>query len=136
MIEYLKLLLDFGLVVLVWTVQLAIYPGFRYFQTSDLKIWHPKYSRGISFIVAPLMLGQLGMSIYFLGLNVTSYTIGNLVLVLVTWVITFGWAIPLHKAIDQKAEFSVEVESLIKINRLRALTWTIILLWTIGLLTM
>ena len=52
-------LADFGLLVLIWMVQLVVYPGFKYYQRERLLEWHARYTSRISYIVGPLMLGQL-----------------------------------------------------------------------------
>ena len=54
-------LVDFGLFILIWLTQLVIYPSFTYFREQDLTRWHRKYTRAISYIVMPLMLGQVGL---------------------------------------------------------------------------
>ena len=82
-----------------------------------------------------MMVGQLLLSIYFISINQTAFTVGNLVLVLATWVLTFVWAIPLHKKIDEDDDFSLAIDRLLKINILRALVWAAILIWTIVILT-
>jgi hypothetical protein len=135
MIEYAKLIIDFGLVVLVWVVQFAIYPGFRYFKKSDLQLWHPIYSRQISWVVAPLMLAQLGIAFYMLTVVQSWFVIGNLILVAATWIITFFWAVPLHKHIENHYDFDDQIDQLITMNLIRAWIWTIICIWTIVIMT-
>lgn len=133
MIELFKVLIDFGLLVLVWLVQFAIYPGFKYYSDVNLKRWHPLYSRGISYVVAPLMLAQLALSIYFLiSLPTWVFTL-NLVLVFATWMITFFWAVPLHAKIETVEKPYKALDQLLKVNRLRAWIWTMIFVLSCGL---
>ncbi|WP_235297989.1 hypothetical protein [Portibacter marinus] len=134
MIEYTKLIIDFGLVVLVWVVQFAIYPSFQFYAVEDLKKWHPKYTLGISWVVAPLMLAQLGVAIYLATIHQSLFIIGNLALVIATWIITFVWAIPLHHAIDHQDELASELAQLLIVNRVRAFIWTVIFIWTVGVM--
>ena len=56
-----RIAIDFGLVVLIWLVQLIIYPSFRYMSAEQLAIWHPNYSNLITLFVGPLMLAQVGV---------------------------------------------------------------------------
>lgn len=135
MIEYGKLVIDFGLVVLVWVVQFAIYPGFKYFKKAGLQHWHPTYSRQISWVVAPLMLAQLGIAFYMLTIVQSWFVIGNLILVAATWIITFFWAVPLHKHIEKHYDSDKEIDQLITLNLVRAWIWTIICIWTIVVMT-
>jgi len=39
-IPLIRLLFDFGLLVLIWLVQLVIYPSFLYYEQDNLKRWH------------------------------------------------------------------------------------------------
>ncbi|MFT7429007.1 MAG: hypothetical protein ACI9IZ_001504, partial [Nonlabens sp.] len=39
-LDLLQLLVDFGLVVLIWIVQLIIYPSFLYYGSKTLNKWH------------------------------------------------------------------------------------------------
>ncbi len=57
-----RLLLDFGLVVLIWIIQRIVYPGFLHYSTENLVVWHRQYTSRFSAIVIPLMLAQLGIS--------------------------------------------------------------------------
>jgi hypothetical protein len=53
-----RLLLDFGLVVLIWLVQLVIYPGFKFYSPSNLALWHKIYTGRIGVAVVPMMVWQ------------------------------------------------------------------------------
>ena len=59
-----QLIVDFGLLVLIWIVQLIIYPSFLYYKSKNLMVWHQKYTERIAVIVLPLMLMQLAIAIY------------------------------------------------------------------------
>ena len=43
-LQSVRLLLDFGLMVLIWIVQLVIYPGLCYYKSEDLGNWHKIYT--------------------------------------------------------------------------------------------
>ena len=87
-LSYLRLLFDFGLVVLIWLVQLIIYPGFKFQERQNLLSWHKKYSKRISVIVIPLMLAQLLITVLQLNEgSILLYAIA--LLVLAVWSITF-----------------------------------------------
>lgn len=135
MIEFGKLLVDFGLVVLVLIVQLAIYPSFKYFSLADLKKWHPIYTKRFSIIVMPLMLIQLAYSIFYVFLNPTIYTIGNLGLVLLIWTITFVKAIPLHGSIAECVNHKDIVDGLVKWNLYRSILWIVVFVWSVYIIT-
>jgi hypothetical protein len=59
----LRQLIDFGLVVLLWLVQWIIYPSFLQVAPERLVDWHANYTQRMGYIVAPMMFGQLGLSV-------------------------------------------------------------------------
>jgi len=81
MIEISRLLLDFGLCILIWMVQLIVYPSFLFFSDNNLFTWHKTYTKAIALIVMPLMLGQLSIVIYQVFLIQNAYTLTSIVLV-------------------------------------------------------
>ena len=122
---YLKIV-DFGLVVLIWMVQLIVYPSFQYYDKASMIRWHVPYTQNITYIVLPLMLGQL--LLHGAGVFTDFHWVRLLAFVLVigTWVITFLYAVPLHGKIGQGIELSQSIASLIRINWVRTVLWTLI----------
>lgn len=120
-----RLLFDLGFMVLIWIVQLIIYPGFRYMPSKDLVVWHRIYSNRITIILAPLFLGQLVISLVQLWQSQNYYTISSVVLVLLLWLITMVLFMPLHRRISIN---SFDVHLLQKLERLN---WVRTALWTI-----
>lgn len=129
-----KLIADTGLLILIWLVQLIIYPSFKYFQKKELLIWHKIYTGKITIVVLPLMLSQLTLSMWLLIENYFSfYNIVNLTLVLATWFSTFLTFVPLHQKIEH-SKFSkkrVYILKLIKYNWFRTLLWSMIFILTL-----
>ncbi len=126
-----RLLFDFALVVLIWLVQIIIYPGFKYYSSEDLIEWHDRYTRRITFIVIPLMLGQLVLSTLILFYQPTAYSIGTMALLFTIWLLTFLFFVPQHRDIS-KGRISVgKLDLLIKTNWWRTAFWTIIFVWTL-----
>lgn len=125
-IEVLKIVFDTGLFVLIWMVQLVIYPGLCYYNDVDIKRWHQVYTKRITIIVLPLMLGQLVVYVTDSYLSPSFESIGLLVLVLLNWGLTFLLAVPLHNVIGSAASCQQERQQLVKVNWLRTALWTII----------
>ena len=126
MFDLLIHLTNFGLVILIWMVQLIIYPGFEYYNHQSLFKWHKKYTARITVIVLPLMVSQLGLHLFILrGINI-NYPLMSLSLVLATWVVTFIWAVPLHGNIGKNIRIDHSTGSLIRINWSRTALWSII----------
>ncbi len=120
----LKLLFDFGLVILIWMTQLIVYPSFSEFSTSELLNWHPVYTIRITIIVMPLMFGQVGMHILGLVREVSIWKIISFVLVILAWGNTFFFAVPLHNQIAAGVDVIGAAEQLVRINAYRTAFWT------------
>ncbi len=126
----LKLVSDAGLLVLIWLVQLVIYPSFGFYSFSSLKKWHKVYTGRITLVVLPLMLSQLILSCWLVLIyNWGILHVINAVLVILTWLSTFITFVPLHQKIDlNNKNVKIYVKKLIKYNWLRTCLWSIIFL--------
>ena len=130
-ITILRLLIDFGLVVLIWIVQRIVYPGFLFYKPDDLIKWHRVYTSRFTFIVMPLMLGQLGISIYQLIIKIELYTVLSLMIIILIWLSTFLQFVPVHNEIH-KGKFSHKMlDTLIKKNWIRTFLWTALFLYSL-----
>ncbi|MFS4492419.1 hypothetical protein [Maribacter sp. 2308TA10-17] len=129
-VELLRLLFDFGLLVLIWLVQLVVYPGFQYYNAENLLKWHQKYTIGISVVVIPLMFGQLITAVLLLFELKTIFTIGSLFLISMVWAITFLQFVPLHRKIAVGEFDNTLLKKLVRRNWSRTLIWTVIFIWT------
>lgn len=128
----LRLLFDFGLVVLIWLVQMVIYPGFQFYTAANLKEWHITYTFKIGFIVVPLMMGQLILAAYQLWQKPDWYTIGSIIIIISIWILTFSIFVPLHNAIAKEPGNSKLILELVKKNWLRTFLWTALFLWNVS----
>ena len=122
--EVIKLSVDFGLVVLIWMVQLIIYPGFRYYEEKMFLRWHKHYAILISLIVGPLMIVQASIHIFELFYDYRISNLATFFLILGCWLITFLSAMPLHNKIDQGVKVNKYVKKLVSVNRYRTFGWT------------
>lgn len=132
-LELIRLLVDFGLLVLIWMVQLLVYPSFLLFSDEGLVSWHKKYTPRISFIVVPLMLGQLMLYGALLQEEKTLYSIGSFILVLLVWLITFTVFVPRHKSIGNGVYTQKMLADLVGFNWVRTSIWTVLFLWDFSL---
>jgi hypothetical protein len=119
--------IDFGLVVLIWLVQLIIYPGFAYLSDAQMAVWHPRYTNLIGLIVGPLMLAQVVCVGYELWQRPASWA-GWLSagLVALMWASTAAQAIPLHNQIGAGLDIQTNVARLVSVNWVRTIGWTLI----------
>lgn len=126
-----KLLSDFGLFVLIWIVQLIIYPSFQYYNEADLIKWHHIYTQKVTLVVLPLMLSQLLLSFWLIYLNHGQfYEVANIILVVLTWATTFSMFVPLHNTISNSKHISQSISKLIHWNWIRTFMWSLILILT------
>ena len=130
-ITILRLLFDFGLLVLIWIVQRIVYPGFLHYNSKDLVNWHKVYTSRLTFIVMPLMLGQLGISIYQLIMEIDLYTVLSLIIIIVIWVSTFLQFVPIHAQISKGKASQKMLDSLVKKNWIRTFLWTVLFLYSL-----
>ncbi|WP_425392056.1 hypothetical protein [Ekhidna sp.] len=119
-----KLLIDFGLVILIWMTQLVVYPSFTHFGQDELFSWHQKYTTAISMIVMPLMLGQVISHGYFLYSDFDILKLIAAILIGIAWINTFFYAVPLHNKISFGQEIIESAKGLVKLNWLRTFLWS------------
>jgi len=129
-ITILRLLFDFGLLVLIWIVQRIIYPSFPHYNAKNLINWHKVYTSRLTFIVMPLMLGQLGISIYQLIMDINLYTVLSIMIIIVIWVSTFLQFVPIHAQISKGNASQKMLDSLIQKNWIRTFLWTALFLYS------
>jgi hypothetical protein len=119
------LAIDFAMFVLIWLVQLIVYPSFRFIQSDRFLQWHALYCHRVSYFVLPLMTMQLIDSVS------TSFFVGGpsswvrLSSVLAAWAITFAHSAHRHQALTKEGKNQREIDSLIRMNWLRTLFWTL-----------
>ncbi len=121
-----RILFDFGLVILIWMIQLLIYPSFKYYSNEELLKWHKKYTFRIACIVIPLMFGQLFIYIIQVFQIQSAYSILGISMVLLIWILTFWKFVPLHNAILNNIHSSKTVSDLVRKNWDRTGLWTVL----------
>lgn len=130
MLYQLPLLFDFGTLVLIWLVQLVIYPSFEHYSTANLKQWHTTYTVRVTFVVLPLLFGQLICTTFALYQDFSALLLIKELIIILAWVLTFGIFVPLHGKVDTNSESEVKeiTEQLVSKNWWRTLLWTLALI--------
>ena len=128
MLELIKLTTDFGLLVLIWIVQLIIYPSFRFYTPEDLQKWHRQYTKRITAVVMPLMLTQLMVYVLQLFDGFAVYNLISVVVVFLLWLITFAVFVPLHQMIETNTFKTSTLSNLVKYNWIRTVLWSLLFL--------
>ena len=123
------LLVDFGLLVLIWMIQLVVYPSFKYFSSTALLQWHRHYTARITVVVMPLMIAQVVLHAYRCYADFTLSNAWLLLLVISTWITTVTIFVPLHNQITAADALPATLTKLVNYNWIRTATWSVIFLW-------
>ena len=115
------------LVGLIWFVQLVAYPLFAHVPPEAFPAYHAAHSHLIGFLVAPLMMAELGAALAFAadpgGLCSRRAALAGLALALVAWGVTFLVSVPQHAVLG--AGFEADAHAvLVGSNWLRTVAWT------------
>ena len=116
-----------GLLVLIWLVQVIIYPGMHNWVTSEFSEIHRVYTRKITFIVTPLMLGQALCALLMTIRAPDVLLVLQLILIAFVWGVTAFISVPLHRRLSGGHDNRV-IDRLIKTNWLRTMGWSLICL--------
>ena len=112
--------------MLIWLVQLVVYPSFKYLTADALLQWHRAYSKGITVVVMPLMVTQLGLHGWRCVRDSSLTQVWLLLLVVGTWVATAAIFVPLHRKIGANQAGSATLARLVAFNWLRTALWSAI----------
>ena len=116
---------SFGLVVLIWLVQVVIYPAFAEISPERFVRWHGGYTRALTWIVAPLMLGQVALLGWLLIVRPSSWGYLAAGTVAVAWIATFALAVPAHDKLQATGLDREVVARLVAVNWVRTVAWTL-----------
>ena len=130
MLETIRLICDSGLLVLIWMVQLIIYPSFSFYNHENLFKWHSSYTKRIAVVVIPLMVAQLIISLIQVYSTPNFYSILYSILVIGAWLSTFVMFVPLHDNITKERDVAISIKKLKLHNWLRTVLWSLIFMLT------
>ena len=128
--DQLRIIVDFGLFILIWLVQTIIYPSFQYCEEQHRRTWHNTYTGLITVFVVPLMFGQVGIVGWQILFDPSAAHVIAGLLVFACWVVTFAWSVPQHSKIAAATSLDSSnraVRRLIISNWPRTLLWTAVL---------
>ena len=114
-----------GLTVLIWLVQIIIYPGMHGWDQTRFAMLHRDYARRIACIVGPLMLGQAFLALRQMAANPGMIAAVQLGLIAAVWGVTILVSVPLHRRLsggyDEQA-----INRLVASNWLRTAGWSLV----------
>jgi len=114
-----------GLLVLIWIVQIIIYPGMHAWVKGNFADLHRDYTRRISVIVGPLMLVQAVLGVRQVIITPEPVPVVQAILIASVWSVTAFISVPLHRRLGSGYDALV-INRLIKTNWLRTAGWSLI----------
>jgi hypothetical protein len=116
---------SWGLLILIWLVQIIIYPGLVRIPSHDFVNYHAWYVTRITLVVVPLMISEITIAIawFFLQDNLF-YPIMAGGLVILAWCSTFIFQVPIHKSLQAGKDKS-KIRRLVATNWIRTVAWSL-----------
>ena len=118
------LAINFAMFVLIWVVQVIVYPVFQEVEPSRFSAWHRSYCNKIGFFALPLMIAQLiesASACFFVGAVLDWVKMGA---VLGTWVVTFLVSARLHRRLSKHGQDQAVIARLLSTNWIRTFLWS------------
>ncbi|MEM6885790.1 MAG: hypothetical protein AAF571_12220 [Verrucomicrobiota bacterium] len=122
-----------AMIGIIWFVQLVHYPLFRSVGNNEYPQFHTQHILRTGFLLAPLMLAEMGSGLVFLILSVfiqvelmlhSEWFTISMLLLAVIWVSTFLVQVRHHLRLDQGKD-EATIERLISTNWLRTILWSV-----------
>jgi hypothetical protein len=123
-----RLSVDIALVILIWLVQIIIYPSFKYTDPKQFDFWHSRYMGLITYFVGPLMLMQVGIIGWQLFYDFHWIYLISATLIGLVWISTATISIPCHSKLINKGFEMETIQQLIFTNWYRTILWSIVLI--------
>ncbi len=125
MIIALNVAVSWGLLLLIWLVQIIIYPSFRSIPEKVFVQYHRWYVMRIGLFVFPLMMAELVL-IYRLATisEWNMYVLVCVLMIVVVWLSTICIQVPIHRRISKEKSI-VLIDKLIDTNWLRTIAWSV-----------
>lgn len=116
---------SWGLAILIWLVQLIIYPGFHRIPREVFPVYHRWYALRISLVVLPLMIGEVVFVVgwWWSGADPNDAYLATLA-VGVVWLSTFVLQVPIHKRLQEGKDEAL-IRRLVATNWIRTAAWSL-----------
>ncbi len=124
-ISVLYISINASLLVLIWLVQIIIYPGMYNWVNSTFAELHRGYSRRISLIVGPLMFAQAVLALRQVVIMPDLVSVMQAILIASVWGVTSFISVPLHRRLSAGYDARV-INRLINTNWLRTVGWSLV----------
>jgi len=123
-LPYANLAVGWGLLILIWLVQLIIYPSFYRISPDEFAAYHKWYVKRISSVVMPLMISELGLTAWWiLSDKHSTVSFFSGFLVFIVWLSTFVLQVPIHNQLQTGKEDKL-IQRLVMTNWIRTAAWS------------
>ena len=120
-----NLAVSWGLLLLIWLVQIIIYPTFERVPAAEFVEYHRWYIKRIGSIVGPMMIIEAVGLIYWLYWD--RYSPPGVIaagLVFIIWLSTYTLQVPLHNRLARKKD-GAAIRQLVTSNWIRTIAWSV-----------
>ena len=125
LLPYANLAISWGLFILIWLVQLIIYPGFHLITRDVFVSYHKWYVIRISSLVLPLMLAELIVTVkWILSDDYSAVSVSAGVLVFIVWLSTAVLQVPIHNQLKTAKDAKL-IQRLVATNWIRTAAWSL-----------
>ena len=125
LLQTFNIAISWALLILIWLVQIIIYPGFRQIPAADFVNYHRWYVIRISAVVLPLMLCEAIIMVGWLLFEGYSYfSVVSGLLIVIIWLSTFLLQVPVHNQL-QSGKDDAGIRRLVLTNWIRTIAWSI-----------
>jgi hypothetical protein len=119
------LAITWSLVGLIWLVQVVHYPLLKIVGQESFVAYHERHMALITWVVAPLMLAEVGSAGLLLLLGERSWLFGiSLGALALVWASTVLIQIPLHEKLTRGYD-AATIDRLVSTNTWRTIGWTL-----------
>ena len=111
---------------LIWTIQVVHYPGFLGVGSEGFPAYQQQHMRTISYVVIPLMLGELAATIFLLIRHRPPHPelYVATAMVVIIWVTTMFVSSPLHSRLVSQGYNAEVIKRLVTTNWIRTAAWS------------
>lgn len=107
----------------IWFVQVVHYPLFDAVGRDGWTAYHAGHTRRTGYAVAPVMIAELASAAVIVARDASGLAVAGLVLAALTWVFTFGLAVPDHQRLERGYDARL-TRRLVTTGWLRCAAWT------------
>lgn len=119
---YSNLIFSSILLGLILVVHFVHYKSFNFVDSENFVQFHRFHTKSISFLVIPLMVAEVLVSIILCYFYFSILSLVNLLLVALIWIVTFLFQVPSHNKLSNYKS-TIEIKKLVSRNIYRVYLW-------------